>query len=162
MPVTIDHSPLHVLLARKGLPFAALGVLAVISYMLLNQQGPEGLSVHGWRAIIVFGLCLILWVTQLLPHSVTSLLGLALLPLLGVLPADQAYSMFGNTAVFFILGAFMLAAGIMKTGLSEHLALALLGKVGLGPRRLLLAMLLLPALMRSMQLLLCCCQLPGK
>ncbi|MDQ6982436.1 MAG: DASS family sodium-coupled anion symporter [Mariprofundus sp.] len=146
MPVRIDHSPLHMLLARKGFPFAALTVLAVIAYVLLNQQGPEGLSNNGWQALIVFGVCLILWVTQLLPHSVTSLLGLALLPLLGVLPADQAYSMFGNSAVFFILGAFMLAAGVMKTGLSEHLALALIDKVGLGPKRLLLAMLLLPAL----------------
>jgi len=146
MPVTIDHSPLHMLLARKGFPFAALALLTVITYVLLNQAGPEGLSVNGWRALVVFGLCLVLWVTQLLPHSVTSLLGLALLPLLGVLPADQAYSMFGNSAVFFILGAFMLAAGVMKTGLSEHLALALLDKVGLGPKRLLLAMLFLPAL----------------
>jgi len=146
MPVIIDQSPLHVLLARKGLPFVALTVLAVVAYILLNQQGPSGLSESGWQALIVFGLCLVLWVTQLLPHSVTSLLGLALLPLLGVLPADQAYSMFGNSAVFFILGAFMLAAGVMQTGLSEHLALALLDKVGLGPKRLLLAMLLLPAL----------------
>jgi len=147
MPVTINQSPLHILLARKGFPFFVLGLIAVITYILLNQQGPQGLSVHGWRAIVVFGLCLILWVTQLLPLSVTSLLGLALLPLLGVIPAGQAYGMFGNSAVFFILGAFMLAAGVMKTGLSEYLALALLDRVGLGPRRLLMAMLFFPAFM---------------
>lgn len=149
MAVTIDRSPLHVLLARKGFPYAALMLLAGVCYLLLQQPGPEGLSVNGWRAIIVFGLCIALWVSQLLPMSVTSLLGLALLPLLGVLPADQAYSMFGNSAVFFILGAFILATGVMKTGLSEHLALALLDRVGLGPRRLLLAMLLLPAFMAA-------------
>ena len=147
MAVTIDRSPLHVLLARKGFPYAALLVLAGITYLLLQQHGPEGLSVNGWRAIIVFGLCIVLWVSQLLPLSVTALLGLALLPILDVMPADQAYSMFGNPAVFFILGAFMLATGVMKTGLSEHLALALLDRIGLGPRRLLLAMLLLPAFM---------------
>lgn len=145
----IDRSPLHVLLARKGFPFAVLLLLAGTAYLLLQQQGPEGLSAHGWRAMIVFGLCIVLWISQLLPLAITSLLGLALLPLLGVMPADQAYSMFGNSAVFFILGAFILATGVMKTGLSEHLALALLDKVGLGPRRLLLAMLLLPAFMAA-------------
>jgi len=149
MAVTIDHSPLHLLLARKGFPYAVLLVLAAITYLLLQQQGPEGLSPSGWRAIIIFGLCIVLWVSQLLPLSVTSLLGLALLPLLGVIPADQAYGMFGNAAVFFILGAFILATGVMKTGLSEHMALALLDRVGLGPRRLLLAMLLLPAFMAA-------------
>ena len=149
MAVTIDHSPLHLLLARKGLPYAVLLVLAAVTYLLLQQQGPADLSPNGWRAIIVFGLCIVLWVSQLLPLSVTSLLGLALLPLLGVIPAEQAYGMFGNSAVFFILGAFILATGVMKTGLSEHMALALLDRVGLGPRRLLLAMLLLPAFMAA-------------
>jgi len=149
MPVTIDQSPLHVLLARKGLPYVALAVIALLAYLALNQTPPEGLTENGWRSIIVFCLCLILWVTQLLPLSVTSLMGLALLPLLGVLPANDAYGMFGNSAVFFILGAFMLAAGVIKSGLSEHVALSLVDRIGLGPRRLLMTMLLLPACMAA-------------
>ncbi|MDX8395098.1 MAG: DASS family sodium-coupled anion symporter [Mariprofundaceae bacterium] len=149
MAIEIDRRPMHLLLASKGFPFAALALIAGIAWFSLQQLPPEGLSENGWHALIIFALCLVLWVTQLLPLSVTSLLGLALLPLLGVMPADQAYSMFGNPAVFFILGAFMLAAGIMKTGVSEHLALGLIDRVGLGPRRLLLAMLLLPACMAA-------------
>lgn len=149
MAVFIDQSPLHVLLAKRGLPYAVLAGIALLAYLALNQTPPEGLTENGWRSIIVFCLCLILWVTQLLPLSVTSLMGLALLPLLGVLPADDAYGMFGNSAVFFILGAFMLAAGVIKSGLSEHVALALVGKVGLGPKRLLLTMLFLPACMAA-------------
>jgi len=149
MAVFIDQSPLHVLLARKGLPYAVLTVIALLGYLALNQVPPEGLTENGWRSIIVFCLCLVLWVTQLLPLSVTSLMGLALLPLLGVLPASDAYGMFGNSAVFFILGAFMLAAGVIKSGLSEHVALALIERVGLGPKRLLLTMLFLPASMAA-------------
>ncbi|MDQ6963596.1 MAG: DASS family sodium-coupled anion symporter, partial [Mariprofundales bacterium] len=85
--------------------------------------------------------------SQLLPLMITSLLGLALLPLTDVLPPGEVYSLFGNPAIFFILGAFILAAGAVRTGLSEHLALYFLDRVGLGPRRLLLAMLMLPAAM---------------
>jgi len=64
-----------------------------------------------------------------------------------VLAAADAYSMFGSSAVFFILGAFMLAAGARVTGLSEHMALALIDRVGSGPKQLLLALLFLPAVM---------------
>lgn len=147
MPVIIDQRPLHVLLARKGFPFFALALLAVLFNWALHWQVPTGLSLQGWQAILVFLLCLVLWVTQLLPLPVTSILGLALLPSLGVLPASDVYALFGNQAVFFILGAFILAAGIMKSGLSEHLALAVFRRFDDSPRRLLLSMLLLPAVM---------------
>ena len=136
MPVVIDPRPLHVLLARRGLPFISLALLALLTYLALQMEAPAGLGGAGWRALVVFALCLVLWVSQLLPLSVTSLLGLALLPMLDVLPASEAYAMFGNSAVFFILGAFILAAGVMKTGLSEHLALAVLGRFGGSPRGL--------------------------
>jgi len=147
MPVVFDHSPMHVLVARRGLPFVFLGLLVASTWWAVEQAAPSGLSAQGWRAIIVFGLCLILWISQLLPLAVTAILGLALLPLLGVLPATETFALFGNPAVFFILGAFMLAAGVIKSGLSEHLALSLLDRMGTSPRRLLLAMLLLPAFM---------------
>jgi len=148
MPIaTIDHRPLPTLLLHRSLPFAGVLALLALAWWMLSLEPAQGLTVPGWRALIVFGLCLVLWATQLLPLAVTSLLGLALISLLGILPSATAYSLFGNTAVFFILGAFILAAGVMKTGLSEQLALGILKNAGGGPRRLLLAVLLLPAFM---------------
>jgi anion transporter len=143
----MDPRPIHVLAAYRSVPFAALGLLAALAWAALAHAPPSGLTISGWHALVVFALCLVLWVTQLLPLAVTSILGLALLPLLAVLPAADAYAMFGNTAVFFILGAFILAAGIRRSGLSEHLALAVFDRFGGSSRHLLLAMLLLPAAM---------------
>jgi len=143
----MDKRPMHVLVARRSFPLLALLLLFALTAMTMLQTSPEGLSEPGWRALLVFGLCLVLWITQLLPLPVTSMLGLALLPVLGVLPAGDIYSLFGNPAVFFILGAFALAAGIIRSGLSEQMALAVLDRMGTSPRRLLLSMLLLPALM---------------
>jgi anion transporter len=137
------------LLFRQGTPFALLVIIALSTAVLVQLDAPDGLSEQGWHSLIVFGLCLVLWVSQLLPLSVTSLLGLALLPVFGVFPAADVFSLFGNPAVFFILGAFMLAAGVIKTGLSEHLALFVLERMGSTPRRLLVAMLLLPAAMAT-------------
>ncbi len=135
------------MLLRKGGSYLALLACVLLFATALQQAPPQGLAQDGWRALLVFALCLVLWVTQLLPLTVTSLLGLALLPLCGVLPPGEVYGLFGNPAIFFILGAFILAAGTVRTGLSEHLALHFIDRVGLGPRRLLLAMLLLPAAM---------------
>jgi len=138
---------LHWLLAKEGVPFLALAVFAALALWSGAQPVPEGLSESGWNALLIFLFCLALWVSGLIPLAATSLLGLALLPLTGVLPAVDAYAMFGSSAVFFILGAFMLAAGARVTGLSEHMALALIDRVGSSPRRLLLALLFLPAVM---------------
>ncbi|MDQ6983573.1 MAG: DASS family sodium-coupled anion symporter, partial [Ghiorsea sp.] len=128
-------------------PFVAIIGIALLFMWGLNTQAPEGLSVQGFQALLVFILCLTLWVAQLLPLPITSLLGLALLPILGVFPASVVFAFFGNPAVFFILGAFMLVAGVMQSGLSERLALFVLKKLGNSSQSLLMAMLLLPALM---------------
>ncbi len=145
--VALDRRPLPLLLASGSAPFAIMAVLFACALWLLNVQSPDGLSSQGWYALVVFGLCLVLWVTQLLPLPITSLLGMAALPLVGVMDAGDVFSLFGNPAVFFILGAFMLAAGLMQTGVSEHLALMFIERFGRGARSLLLAMLLLPAIM---------------
>lgn len=142
-----QSSSLHWLLAKEGVPFLALVIISLLALWAGAQDAPVGLTEQGWSALLIFLFCLAMWVSGLIPLAATSLLGLALLPLAGVLPATEAYAMFGSPAVFFILGAFMLAAGARATGLSEHLALALIDRVGSSPKKLLLAMLFLPAVM---------------
>ncbi len=142
-----QSSSLHWLLAKEGVPFLALAIISLLALWAGAQDAPSGLTEQGWNSLLIFLFCLALWVSGLIPLAATSLLGLALLPLVGVLPATDAYAMFGSPAVFFILGAFMLAAGARVTGLSEHLALALIDRVGSSPKKLLLAMLFLPAVM---------------
>jgi len=150
--VDVTTRPVHApstmkLMLRQSSPFALLALLFISTWLLSQSTPPTGLDDAGWQALLVFGLCLVLWVTQLLPLSVTSLLGIALLPMLGVMPTADVFALFGNPAVFFILGAFMLAAGVITTGLSEHMALFLLHRWGRNAQQLLMAMLLLPALM---------------
>jgi len=138
---------IHWLLAKQGVPFLAMAIFSMLGLWVGMHDAPTGLTEQGWRALLIFLFCLALWVSGLIPLAVTSLLGLALLPMTGVVPAVEAYSMFGSPAVFFILGAFMLAAGARATGLSEHIALTLIDRLGSGPKQLLLVMLFLPATM---------------
>lgn len=142
-----SKKPTHILLAAQLTPFLAFFAMIGLFFTAVSGDIPQGLTEQGYQSLLVFILCLVLWVTQILPLPITSLLGLALLPMLGVFPAAEVFSFFGNPAVFFILGAFMLVAGVMHTGLSERVALSVLKKVGNNEKSLLTAMLLLPAMM---------------
>ncbi len=95
-----------------------------------------GLSEPGQAALGVFGMAAVLWVSGAVPLGVTGLAVLGALPAFGVLPAPEAFALFGNPAVFFILGAFVLAAALMETGLSRRLSLVFLVRFGRSPGRL--------------------------
>jgi sodium-dependent dicarboxylate transporter 2/3/5 len=98
---------------------------------------PAELTREGQNALAIFALCFVLWVGNALPLAVTSLFAIVLLPTLNVLPASRSFELFGSPVVFFILGAFILAAALMRSGLSTRLALAFLRRFGGSPRSLL-------------------------
>jgi sodium-dependent dicarboxylate transporter 2/3/5 len=126
-------------------PFLILAVIVTLIIMLTPP--PQGLSHEGRAALAVFAICFILWTTGALPLSITSLLAIALLPLFGALEAGRAFALFGNRAVFFILGAFILAAAMMSSGLSARVALLFLKRFEKSPRRLLSGIILSCAFM---------------
>jgi solute carrier family 13 (sodium-dependent dicarboxylate transporter), member 2/3/5 len=82
---------------------------------------PEGLTPGAQRTLGVFTLCAILWITGVIPLQITSMLAIILLPILEIMPSSQAFALFGNSAVFFILGAFILSAALIDSGLSLRL-----------------------------------------
>ncbi len=145
--VVIDTRPLSRILLERLLNPGILAGTALLFWFIATRQPPEGLTEPGLRAMAVFVVCLILWVSGALPLMITSLLALVLLPWAGVLPSGKVYGLFGNEAVFFILGVFILAAALMKSRLSTRLALAILHRFGHSPRTLLLSIYLLNAFM---------------
>lgn len=147
MSVQIDTRPIWVILALKALRPLFFAVLAAVFLYSVNLPLPEGLSVPGQRAIIIFFLCLVLWVSNAVPLAITSLFAIVLVPLLGVLSKKDTYALFGNEAVFFILGAFILAGAIMHSGLSNRIALNIMDRFGGSPRKLLLSIFLLAAVL---------------
>ncbi|MBF8251272.1 MAG: putative sodium/anion symporter, partial [Deltaproteobacteria bacterium] len=144
MAVAIDKRPLWVILLSKSYRPLFFLLIVLAFWGILSLPTPAGLSQEGHKAIAVFFVCVTLWVTSLIPLSITSLLAIILIPLLGIMDSKKAYSLFGNEAVFFILGAFILAAALMKSGLSTRFALAVLSRFGGTPKRLLTAVYLFP------------------
>jgi sodium-dependent dicarboxylate transporter 2/3/5 len=145
--VAIDRRPLwRILLGATRRPLLILLGVVIYTYTAFMPT-PAGLTLEGQRALAVFLLCLLFWVLNVLPLMITSLLAIVLLPLSGALPSSQTYSLFGNEAIFFILGAFILAAALMRCGLSTRIALVILRRFGHTPRTLLISIFLLNAVM---------------
>lgn len=88
------------------------------------------------RCMGLFLVCMSLWFTNLIPLAATGLLAIALLPVLNVMPEKQALSLFGNSAVFFMLGVFLLAGAMISTGLSKRVTLLALQRFDRSPTRL--------------------------
>ncbi|NNE42803.1 MAG: DASS family sodium-coupled anion symporter [Gemmatimonadetes bacterium] len=130
---------------RYRIPVLVLAALLLLLPIVL--PAPDGLGTPAFRCIGVFLASVLLWVTGVLPLAVTSLSVFALLPLLGVMGPDEAFALFGNRAVFFILGALVLAASMISTGLSSRLALLAVSRFGRSERTFLLGVLVSAALL---------------
>ena len=113
----------------------------VVVILIMSHEPPGEMTFAGRNALAIFVLCLSLWVTNLIPLAATSLLAIALIPLLGVMEPARAFSFFGNQAVFFLLGVFLLTATMIRTGLSKRVALLFLERFDRSPRFLLFGIL---------------------
>jgi len=121
--IFVDRRPLWIVLFDRLRRYLFLALFfGVFFALLITFEGPSDLSAEGYKVLCLFFLCVLLWSTNLIPLSITSLLAIAAVPLLGVMEASKAYSYFGNKAVFFILGVFILSASMIACGLSTRIS----------------------------------------
>lgn len=110
---------------RLGLllgPAACLALLAV--------GPPAGIEVAAWHVVALTALMAIWWISEAIPIAATSLLPVALLPLLGVVPVAEATAPYANPLVFLFLGGFVIAQAIQHWNLHRRIALVILSLVG--------------------------------
>jgi len=134
--IIVDRRPLWVVILDRVRRPLVLGLVFGLFFLLLGQEGPADLSPEGYKVLCVFFLCVSLWSTNVIPLSITSLLAIATIPLLGIMEAKEVYSFFGNKAVFFILGAFILSAAMIGCGFSIRLSMWVMETFGQSPGRL--------------------------
>lgn len=122
-----------------ALSVRAAGMVAglLVFALLLVLPPPQGLEPVAWRTAAVAALMAVWWMTEAIPIPATSLLPLVLFPALGILDMTAAAAPYANEVIFLFLGGFLLAAAMQRWGLHRRLALAIMGAVGVTPRRLL-------------------------
>lgn len=118
---------------KRHVDYQIIIYLFAASAAILLLPTPEGLTPEGQKTLSIFVLCAGLWISHVIPLHITSILAILLISLLGVMETKKAYALFGNEAIFFILGAFILAAIMAQHGISSRIAIFFLSVFGRGP-----------------------------
>ena len=87
------------------------------------------------------------WVTEAVPIPVTSLLPVVLFPTTGVLDTTATTTAYGDPIVFLLLGGFLLALAVERTGLHERISLWVISRVGISAPGLLFGFMAATALL---------------
>lgn len=102
---------------------------------------PAGLSRPGAYALAALLAAVVFWASGVQDPSLSGLLLLTLLTLLGVMPFERAVAGFGTEFVWLLVVTFILAQAMGDTGLGRRIALLLLRRAGDRPAMVLLALL---------------------
>ena len=131
-------------ITKKDIFFLILAFLTLAVFCITAYYGCtlEGLEPNGQKMIGILFMAAILWVTEPIPLPVTGLLIIVLQPILHIFEPTEVFSSFGNQAVFFLIGAFIIAAAIEKHNLHKRIALLFLSRFDQNPRLFTLGIML--------------------
>jgi len=103
-----------------------------------TAQDPTVFTAGGLKVAGVAAWMAIWWVSEALPLGATSLLPLALFPLLGVASAKATAAPYMSPFIVLLMAGFMAALSLERWDLHRRMALRVLLAVGTSPRRLVL------------------------
>jgi sodium-dependent dicarboxylate transporter 2/3/5 len=120
-------------------------LIATGLWIWLNTQGLSAAAC--WCAAIAT-VCVLWWILEPVPIPVTSLLPLAILPLVGVLTPGQVAQAYGSPLILLLLGGFLLSTAMASSGAHRRLALYMVRMLGGGSsRRVVLGFMLASAVL---------------
>lgn len=122
-------------ITRKSLGFYGGLFLFLI---LLVLPAPEGLTPIGMRMAAIAGLMAVWWLSEATHIAITSLLPVALFPLLGIMKSQDVTLNYANHLVFLYIGGFIIALAMERWDLHRRIALLTIRRVGTKPDRIVL------------------------
>jgi sodium-dependent dicarboxylate transporter 2/3/5 len=120
---------MHINFQKYGIP------LAIIAFILVMLVPTPGLDLPGHAAIALLVFAVIMWATEALHLAVTSLIILFIQPIIQVASFTDAVIGFANPIIFLMIGGFIIAEAIRKSGLAQRLTYVMLNKLGTTPDR---------------------------
>ena len=91
---------------------------------------PTGLQTQAWHLFGIFITTILAVILKAMPIFTASIIGLAFVVITGTLTSKQAYSGFSEDFILLIIVAFLIARGVIKSGLGKRIAFLIIRKFG--------------------------------
>ena len=92
-------------------------------------------------ALIIIGVLLILYISEIMPIAATSVLACLAMAIFGVIPFATAFRGFGNDIVFLVIGMMIVGNALFETGAAQVVGRLIISKVGSNERVFLAALI---------------------
>ena len=133
---------------KKKLTGLVLAFVLFVSVTLIPDI--NNLDASGQRCLALFIAVFVLYIFESLPASI---IGIAIVPLLVVLQITDisaALSGFASSSTYLVIGSFILAAGMIKSGLGRRITCLVLLRIGTEPVKLSFGIMLVNIIMAFM------------
>lgn len=117
-----------------------IGITACFFILFFTNLDPENPNIT--RTLAIALLMAIWWMTEAVPLAITSLIPVALFPLLGIMDGKAVSSTYFNHVIFLFIGGFIIALAMQKWNLHKRIALKILMLTGISPGRILMGFML--------------------
>jgi DASS family divalent anion:Na+ symporter len=91
---------------------------------------PEGLKPEAWHLFAIFMTTIVAVILNALPIFTSSIFALSIAVLTNTLTAKQAFSGFSEDFILLVVTAFLIARGVVKSGLGKRIAFLIIKKFG--------------------------------
>jgi anion transporter len=119
-----------------------IGAVLAVGLPTALWFAPLGMDLTEKHALAIASFMIIAWITEVLPHAATGIIGCYLFWVLNVVGFEAAFSGFADQTPWFLFGAGLIGMMATKSGLARRLAYMVMAKVGAGYSRLLLGFIL--------------------
>lgn len=121
-------------------------IMLIFLGVLWFLPAPWGVTIQAWHLFAIFITAILAVVIGANPILTTAIIAAVVAIFLGVLDPVKAYSGFGKGFILLIVVAFLVASGVIKSGLGNRMAYLLVSKFGKSTLRLGYCMVLTDAL----------------
>ncbi|QCR21043.1 DASS family sodium-coupled anion symporter [Pontibacter sp. SGAir0037] len=110
-------------LSRRNTGLLLAPLLALAVWWLAAGLEPQARKV---ASIMMF--CLVFWMTETIPLSMTAFLGVLAAVILGIADINTAFQNLGHPIILLFIGSFLLARSMTRHGLDKRVALFILSR----------------------------------
>ncbi|SHI49251.1 solute carrier family 13 (sodium-dependent dicarboxylate transporter), member 2/3/5 [Malonomonas rubra DSM 5091] len=108
----------------------------VLFLLMLLAPTPAGMSDSAQKMAAVAFLMATWWMCESIPIPATSLLPIALFPIMGIMKTQAATAPYASHLIFLFMGGFIIALSMQRWELHRRIAMNIVKAVGFSPSRL--------------------------